>query len=64
MIPFIYNDNNSTLVIDERIGEFDGMLQYRNFNIIVVDKDNPQPLDLKKNGIRIKYDGRKQTVKI
>lgn len=64
MIPMHYKEAESTLTIDERQGEFPGMLKERTFRIVVVDKDKPQPFDLKAKGQTVKYDGRKVVVKL
>ena len=63
-IKFDYDEENSTLVIGKRKGEFPGMLKNRTFNIIVVDKNKPQPFDMKAKGKKITYDGQSQFVKI
>ena len=37
MIDFKYNDAQKTLTIGARKGSFDGMLQKRRFNVILVN---------------------------
>ena len=64
MIPFTYNDNEGTLTIGDRLGEFPGMLKERTFNVVVVSKDKPQAFNLKAKGQVVKYDGTKQVVKL
>jgi alpha-D-xyloside xylohydrolase len=46
LIPISYDETDHTLTIDERQGNFDGMLNYRTFNIIVVSPDKPVKPDL------------------
>ena len=63
-IPMTYNDAESTLTIDEREGEFPGMLQERTFKVVVVNKENPRPFDLKAEGQTVKYDGARIVMKL
>lgn len=63
-IPFTYDDASSTLVIEERKGEYPGMLENRIFNIVFVDKNNPIPFDAKREGKEVLYDGKKQVIKL
>jgi len=44
-IRFSYNDDSKTIVIDEREGEYEGMVQERVFNLVYVNKEAPQPYD-------------------
>ena len=57
-IPFTYNEKEKKLVIGERKGEFDGMLEFRKFNVIFVSKNNPVGFkpDMAE-GILVEYDG-------
>ena len=64
MIPFVYDDASATLTIGERQGEFPGMLKERSFNVVVVNKDKPQPFDMKAKGQVVKYDGDEVVVKL
>ena len=64
MIPFVYDDASATLTIGERQGEFPGMLKERSFNVVVVNKDKPQPFDMKAKGHVVKYDGDEVVVKL
>ena len=43
-IDIHYNDADKTVTIGKRKGSFPGMLQQRQFNIILITKDHPQPL--------------------
>ena len=63
-IKFDYNDADKSLLIDDRKGKFNGMLNERNFNIVVIGEDNQQPFDLNMKGISVNYNGQKQTVKL
>jgi alpha-D-xyloside xylohydrolase len=40
-IPFHWNEAARTLTIGEREGSFDGMLNERTFNIVLVSKEKP-----------------------
>lgn len=62
-ISMSYNEASHTLVIDDRQGEYPGMLANRTFNVVFVDKDHPQPFDPNAKGIEVAYSGKKQTVK-
>ncbi|MBQ8520284.1 MAG: DUF5110 domain-containing protein, partial [Bacteroides sp.] len=64
MIPFAYNEAEGTLTIGDRQGEFPSMLQERTFNIVVADKENPQPFDLNAKGQVVKYNGSRQVVRL
>jgi len=63
-IEFTYDEASKSLMIGNRKGEFKGMLKERSFNVIFVDKSNPQPFDLKTKGKAVKYKGSKVTVKL
>lgn len=64
-IRFLYSENNKTLVIDKREGEFPGMLKNRYFRIKFVTKEKRIPLDFnKKEGVVIKYNGTKQVISL
>ncbi len=65
MIPFTYDEAARSLLIGDRQGEFNGMLRERTFNVVLVDKANPQPFDLAKaNGQKVQYNGSKQIIKL
>lgn len=61
-IAFTYNDANGTLTIDERKGQFEGMLKSRTFEIVTVSKDKPKAFNYDAKGQSVTYDGRKQTI--
>ena len=66
MIDFKYNDAQKTVTIAARKGAFDGMLQKRRFNIVLVSDNNQQGISLAKapKGKMVKYVGKAVTVKL
>ena len=66
MIDFKYNDAQKTITIAARKGAFDGMLQKRRFNIVLVSDKNQQGISLVKapKGKMVKYAGKAVTVKL
>ena len=66
MIDFKYNDAKKTVTIAARKGAFDGMLQKRRFNIVLVSDNNQQGISLAKapKGKMVKYAGKAVTVKL
>ena len=66
MIDFKYNDAQKTLTIGARKGSFDGMLQKRRFNVILVNAQNNQGVNLAKapKDKMVKYAGQAVTVKL
>ena len=62
-IPFTYNEASKTLTIGAREGSFDGMLQNRTFNIVLVDKSQPKAYNPDAPGVQVKYSGEEQSVK-
>ena len=65
-IDFQYDDAQKTLTIGARKGSFDGMLQKRRFNVVLVSRDNQQGISLAKapKGKKVKYAGQVVTVKL
>lgn len=62
-IPIFYNEKTKSLTIEQRIGEFDGMLNERFFQIIWVDKDKSIGFNMeRKLDSVIKYKGTKVSV--
>lgn len=58
VIPFTYNEKEKKLVIGDREGEFDGMLEFRKFNVIFVSKNHPVGFKPDRTeGILVEYDG-------
>ena len=66
MIDFKFNDAQKTVTIAARKGSFDGMLQKRRFNIVLVSDNNQQGISLAKapKGKMVKYAGKAVTVKL
>ena len=66
VIDFKYNDALKLVTIGARKGSFDGMLQKRRFNIILVDQKKQQGVNLAKSpkGKVVKYAGQAMTVKL
>lgn len=64
-IDIQYNEASKTLTIGKRQGEFNGMLKERRFNVVVISKDKPMPLNLENpEGKLIEYKGETITVKL
>ena len=66
VIEFKYDDARKQVTIGARKGSFDGMLQKRRFNIILVDQKKQQGVNLAKSpkGKVVKYVGQAMTVKL
>ena len=66
VIDFKYDDARKQVTIGARKGSFDGMLQKRRFNIILVDQKKQQGVNLAKSpkGKVVKYSGQAVTVKL
>ncbi|HYG38058.1 MAG TPA: TIM-barrel domain-containing protein [Cytophagales bacterium] len=65
IIPFSYDEENSTLEIGAQKGSFPGELKERNINIVFVQKDNSVPLDFNyPKGKQVKYTGKPVSVKL
>ena len=53
-ITFNWNDSSRTLTIDRRNGEYPGMLQQRNFNVVIIDSGKTsEPRQVAYNGNRV-----------
>jgi len=63
-IRISYDEASKTLTIGERQGEFPGMLKNRTFHIIVVSKNAPKAYNPDAEGVVVKYDGKKQQIKL
>ncbi len=64
-IPFTYNEATGQLVIGQRVGEFDGMVQQRMFHIVLVDKNHPHGFDTNPTPLKtIAYNGVTQEVQL
>ena len=66
VIDFKYDNARKQVTIGARKGSFDGMLQKRRFNIILVDQKKQQGVNLAKSpkGKVVKYSGQAMTVKL
>ena len=66
VIDFKYDDARKQVTVGARKGSFDGMLQKRRFNIILVDQKKQQGVNLAKSpkGKVVKYAGQAMTVKL
>jgi alpha-D-xyloside xylohydrolase len=63
-IPLVYKEQTKMLTIGKRIGEFDGMLKERVFNIIWIDKNKNIGFDMeRKPDAVVKYNGEKILIK-
>jgi len=58
-----WDDQTRTLTLGERKGTFKGMLNKREFKVILMDGKNGKMLD-QNDGVAISYKGTKQTVKL
>lgn len=64
-IQINYDEQSRTLTIEDRKGEFPGMLQKRIFNIVWITKDKPRQLDFHQPiNEQITYDGKQTIVKL
>ncbi len=64
-INISYDDASKTLTIGKRMGTFKGMLKDRVFNVVVISKDKPRPLNLDNpEGQLVNYSGKELTVKL
>ena len=64
-IDISYDDASRTVTIGQRKGQFLGMLKTRRFNVVLVTKDAPKPLDLDSpEGTMVNYNGKAVSVKL
>ena len=64
-IDITYDDATRTVSFGARKGQFAGMLKNRQFNIVLVSKDHPQPLNLDNpSGKLVQYNGKAVSVKL
>ena len=65
-IDIKYNDAQKTVTIGARKGSFDGMLQKRRFNVVLVNPTNNQGVSLDKapKGKKVSYAGKQVVVKL
>ena len=64
-IDIRYDDAAKTVSFSARKGQFNGMLKNRRFNVVLITKDAPKPLDLDApTGMMVQYDGKPVTVQL
>ncbi|SFG33704.1 TIM-barrel domain-containing protein [Prevotella sp. KH2C16] len=64
-IDIHYSEADKTVAFSKRKGSFNGMLKQRRFNIVAVNRDNPQALNLDSPaGKMVNYGGKAITVKL
>ena len=64
-IDITYDDATRTVSFGARKGQFAGMLKNRQFNIVLVSKEHPQPLNLDNpSGKLVQYNGKAVSVKL
>lgn len=63
-IDIRYDDASKTVTFGKRQGSFNGMLKSRSFNIVLVSKNNAQPLDFNAKGKSVTYSGKAVSVKL
>lgn len=56
-IRFSWDDAAKTLTVDDRKGEFNGMLQNRTFNVTLIGSTKAEP-------VVVKYEGKKTSVNL
>jgi alpha-D-xyloside xylohydrolase len=65
IIPMVYNEDSHTLTIDQRKGQFSGMIKDRIFKVVVVKEGRGTGIGtVEQPDIIINYDGTKQTVEL
>jgi alpha-D-xyloside xylohydrolase len=58
-IPFKYDEQTGKLIIGDRNGSFNGMLEQRKFNVVWVSREKPASFDLnRKPDVMVNYDGK------
>ena len=58
-IDITYDDASKTVSFGARQGQFPGMLKNRRFNVVLITKDNPRPLNLgDPKGVTVDYNGK------
>jgi alpha-D-xyloside xylohydrolase len=64
-IDITYDEATRTVSFGARKGQFAGMLKNRQFNIVLISKEHPQPLNLDNpSGKLVSYNGKAITVKL
>ena len=64
-IDIRYDDQTRTVTFGQRNGHFPGMLKQRRFNVVLITKDAPKPLNLDNpEGRMVEYNGKAVSVKL
>ena len=64
-IDIIYDDAAKTVSFGARKGQFNGMLKNRRFNVVLVTKDAPKPLNVENpEGKMVQYNGKAVSVQL
>lgn len=63
-IHFKWNDASKTLTVEDRKGQFKGMLGKRKFNIVMASQKNGTSIDNQTINKSVNYNGRKLSVKL
>ena len=59
IIDITYDDASKTVSFGARQGQFPGMLKNRRFNVVLITKDKPRPLNLDDpKGVTVDYNGK------
>ena len=65
VIDISYDDASKTVSFSDRQGQFPGMLKNRRFNVVLITKDAPKPLNLDNpEGTMVNYNGKAVTCKL
>lgn len=64
-IKFVWDDDKQVLTISSRKGDFEGMLDKRVFNIVIVDTEKGIGMETsEKSDISVNYSGKKKSIKL
>ena len=64
-IDITYDDASKTVKFGARKGQFNGMLKNRRFNVVLITKDAPKPLNLDSpEGVLVQYTGKEISIKL
>ena len=65
IIDITYDDAAKKVTFGARKGSFNGMLKNRRFNVVLISKDAPKPLDLENpEGKLVQYNGKAVSVQL
>ena len=60
-----YDDATKTVSFSARKGQFPGMLKNRRFNVVLITKDAPKPLNLEDpEGKMVNYNGKAVSIQL